>query len=701
MARKIESLRNIGIIAHIDAGKTTLTENMLYQAGSKHIPGAVDKGTTLTDDDPEEGERGITIYSACVSLDWKDVAINLLDTPGHVDFTAEVERCLRVLDGAVVVFSGREGVEAQSETVWRQANRYQVPRIIYINKVDREGADFDRVFTEIQDRLESNPIAIQIPYGAGPEHLDDAFRGVIDLIEMKLLVFDSKSFGREFQTLDIPEDAVDRASVYRELMLEALYEQSNEMMELALSEEPIPNELIYKVLREATIHMAIQPVLCGSALRHIGVQPVLDAVANFLPSPLDRPPVEGFEPGKKPDIPVEDLKKIARKPSPKDPFSALVFKIIPEKTADQYWLRVYSGELKANSRAYVPGKDKKENIAQLWQIRASRKEPKGQVDSVSTGDIVCAIGPRHAVTGDTLCDGKNPILLESIDFPESVISMAIEPESTAERKKLADALLMLERQDPTFDAVENEELGQTLISGMGELHLEIIQHRLERDFKVKVKFHKPRVSYRETVSKAIEVVGQCNRMVEGQQLFGEVKLKVEPFKGDNPVFISNRCPPDTLPPEIIAAVMDQLRSKAEGGGLSSFPLFQIRITFLGGAMHEEGSTEMAYSIAAAEAFEKGLREAGPVLLEPVMKVDISTPEDYYGDFVNDIQKRRGVIARTEQRGDRTVIEAHTPLSELFGYSGAMRSLSQGRASSSVSPFEYRPAPVEIGKEYGL
>lgn len=701
MASNIENLRNIGIIAHIDAGKTTLTENMLFQAGSKHHAGEVDKGTTTTDDDPEEADRGITIYSACVSFEWKDVVVNLLDTPGHVDFTAEVERCLRVLDGAVVVFSGREGVEAQSETVWRQANRYKVPRIIFINKLDREGADFERVYEDIRERLEASPVAVQIPLGAGPEHLDDPFRGVIDLIEMKLLTFDAAEDGKKFEVHDIPEESLDRANYYREIMLDALYEQSNEMMELALSEEPIPNELIYKVLREATIEMAIQPLLCGSALRHIGVQPVLDAVARFLPSPLDRPPVEGKEPSKKPGVASEDLKTIVRKPSPKEPFSALVFKIIPDKSADQYWLRVYSGELKANSRVYVPDKDKKENIAQLWQIRASRKQPKGQVDSVSTGDIVCAIGPRHGVTGDTLCDAKNPILLESIDFPESVISMAIEPDNSGERKKLSEALEMLMKQDPTFDAVENEEIGQTLISGMGELHLEIIQHRLERDFKLKVKFHKPRVSFRETVQKEVEVVGECHRTVEGTQLFGEVKLKVEPWKGDQPVFISNRCPPDSLPPEIIAAVMDQLRSKAQGGGLSSFPLYQLKVTFLGGAMREEGSTEMAYSIAAAEAFEKGLREAGPVLLEPVMKVDINTPDDYYGDFVNDIQKRRGVIAKTEQRGDRTVIEAHTPLSELFGYSGAMRSLSQGRASSSVAPLEYQPAPPEIGKEYGL
>jgi len=701
MARELKKLRNIGIIAHIDAGKTTLTEHMLYLAGASHNVGRVDSGTTRTDDDPEEGERGITIYSACVSFDWKGSIVNLLDTPGHVDFTAEVERCLRVLDGAVVVFSAREGVEAQSETVWRQANKYGVPRFAYINKLDREGASFERVFAEIENRLDATPIALQIPYGEGPEHTDNPFRGVIDLIEMKLLEFDPTDEGRTITTSDVPEEARDEAMVYREVLIEKLYNYSNEMMELALSEQPIPHELIHKTIREATLERQIQPVLCGSALRGIGVQPVLDAVEAYLPSPLDRPNVEGVNPFQK-DKATGEPSAVERSPSFDDPICGLVFKILPARTGDLYWVRMYSGVLKQNSRLYNPAKDKKENASQLWQILATKKNPEGQIEEAGAGDIVCVIGPRYSITGDTLCDPKHPIVLENIEFPETVISMAIEPESTAERKKLSQTLEMLKRQDPTFQAIENEETGQTLISGMGELHLEIIKNRLLRDFKLDVKVHKPRVSYRETVARNAEVTGECHRLVAGQQLFGAVKLKIEPAGDvDAKVEIVNACPPEALPAELVAAVMEQLQAKSEGGGLSSFPLSQLKITFLGGEVHEEGSNEMAFSIAAAEAFEDGLRAAGPVLLEPVMRVDITTPEEYYGDFVNDTQKRRGVIARTEQRGDMTVLEAHVPLVELFGYSGAMRSLSQGRAGTSMQPFEYQAAPPDVAKEYGL
>ncbi len=705
MARKIENIRNIGIIAHIDAGKTTVTEKMLFLSGAVHRAGGVDQGTATTDDDDEERQRGITIYSACVTFDWGDSHINLLDTPGHVDFTAEVERCLRVLDGAVVVFSAREGVEAQSETVWRQANKYKVPRIAYINKLDREGASFERVFDEIGDRLEAHPIAIQIPYGQGPSHVDNPLRGVIDLIEMKLRKYEGGAQSREFETVEIPEDALVEAQLWRERMVETLYDHSTEMMELALAEEEIPADLIRKTLREAALDMKLQPLLCGSALHGVGVQPLLDAVGHYLPSPLDRPPVEGIEPGKV-DKKTNEPVTTSRKPSPKEPFCGLVFKILPQRTGDLYWIRVYSGELKQNSRMLTPGKekseDKKENIAQLWQIFATRKDPQGQVDKVSTGDIVLAIGPRHAVTGDTLCDTKAPILLESIEFPETVISMAIEPESTADRKKLADTLDMLRRQDPTFRAQENEETGQTLISGMGELHLEVIKHRLLRDYKLDVKVHKPRVSYRETVQQAAEVTGECHRMVAGQQLFAKVRVRMEPFaEGQKAVTVLNRCPPDTLPPELIQVVMEQLRSKGEGGGVSSFPLTQLKVTFLGGEMAEEGSNEMAFNIAANEAFEEAMQKAKPALLEPYMKLSIQTPEEYYGEFVNDIQRRRGIIARTEQKGDTTMLEAHAPLMELFGYSGAMRSLSNGRAGTSLEPLNYQQAPPEVAKEYGL
>ncbi len=570
MARKLENIRNIGIIAHIDAGKTTVTERMLFVSGNKHRVGMVDKGTTETDTDEEEQNRGITIYSACVTFKWKDVDLNLIDTPGHVDFTAEVERSLRVLDGAVTVFSAREGVEAQSETVWRQADRYQVPRIAFINKLDREGAGFERVVEEVRQRLGGNPLPIQMPIGLGPKHVDDPFRGLIDLIKMKVQTFDSD--GKALKETPIPEELRDEADFARQAMLEELYNYSDEMTELALSEEAIPNELIRKVIRKATLAQMIQPVVCGSALHGIGVQGVLDSVKYYLPSPLDRPPVEGTNPRK------EGLTEV-RKPDPKEPFCGLVFKIQPERTGDFYWIRVYSGELTENTRVLCPGKDKKENVAQLWQIHAQKKERDGKVPSVSSGDIVGVIGPRFAVTGDTLCDSKAPILLEEIEFPETVIEMAIEPESTAERKKLGDTLEMLKRQDPTFQAVENEDTGQTLISGMGELHLEVIKNRLLRDFNLNVKVHKPRVSYRETVAQKVEVTGECHRLVAGQQLFAKLTLILEPDEQIEGVRILRGGIAAELPADMMEAVMEELQSRGQGGGvIGSIPVTGLKIT---------------------------------------------------------------------------------------------------------------------------
>jgi elongation factor G len=693
MSRQIEKIRNIGIIAHIDAGKTTVTERMLYLSGAKHRVGEVDKGTTETDSDPEEQERGITIYAACVTFPWKDITVNLLDTPGHVDFTAEVERCLRVLDGAVVVFSAREGVEAQSETVWRQADRYKVPRIAFINKLDREGADFESVFEEMGTRLNAHPIAIQIPVGQGPPHVDKPFRGVIDLIEMKFLTFPTEGASRDYTIGEIPNELMDDALTWREIMLEKLYNFSNELMELALAEQPIPPELIRKALRETTVHMQLQPVLCGSALHGIGVQPVLDAVQYYLPSPLDVPPVEGESVGEK------QKKTLKRGPSPAEPFSGLVFKVLPAKTGDIHWVRVYSGLLKSNSRVLNPGKDLKENVAQLWHIHATKKEE--QVDSVEAGDIVGIIGMRHSITGDTLCDTREPILLETIKFPETVISMAIEPESSTERKKLQDTLDMLKRQDPTL-SVQSSETGQTLISGMGELHLEIIKNRLLRDFNLNVKFHKPQVSYRESIDHAVEVTGQCQRMIAGQQLFAKLRIKMEPAPQSKiPVMLLSAVPPDGLPPEYLTAALEELKALGEGGGrIAGYPLMKLKVTVLGGEFNEQTDVR-AMKIAAADAFEKGLEQGGKVLLEPIMKLDIVTPDDYLGDFVGDLQQRRATIAKTENRGKMTAIEAHAPLKELFGYSSAMRSLSQGRAGASIEPLKYEPAPPEVLKAFEI
>ena len=713
MATDLSKIRNIGIIAHIDAGKTTVTERMLFASGTKHRAGEVDRGTTTTDDDAEEAERGITIYSACVAFQWKvtgnagmpvkEVDVNLIDTPGHVDFTAEVERSLRVLDGAVIVFSAREGVEAQSETVWRQADKYHVPRIAFINKLDREGANFDTLVEEIRDRLGATPVALQIPMGLGPAHVANPFRGVIDLIRMKALTFPEGKEGRKVVEEPIPAEFAVDAALWRDELLEKLYNYSNELMELALGGEPISESLIHKVVRDATVHQQIQPVMCGSALHGIGVQPLLDAVAAYLPNPLDMPPVKGLDPthkshgkSKKAQEAEEELPKISRKPDPKAPFCGLVFKILPYKTGDLSWVRIYSGTLTGNSRVLNPGKDKKENVAQLWRIHASKKDE--QLESASAGDIVGVIGLRESVTGDTLCDTREPILLESIEFPQTVISMAIEPESTADKKKLSETLDMLRKQDPTFTANENEETGQTLISGMGELHLEVIQHRLQRDFKLNVKVHNPRVSYRESIRETAEAEGECRRMINGVQHSAKVRVRVEPMSEAAGVVVGTTLD-HGLPSEFLAVVMEELENAGQGGGVLGFPLMRVKATLLGGEVHETESTEIAFRTAAALAFDAALRAAGAVLLEPIMKLEISTPDEHVGDLVGDLQQRRAIISQTQSRGHLTVLHAEAPLAELFGYSSAMRSLSQGRASCSMTPSTYAAAPDEVLKRF--
>ncbi len=705
MAKDLAQLRNIGVIAHIDAGKTTVTERMLYVSGTKHRAGEVDRGTTTTDDDAEEAERGITIYSACVAFHWNDVQINLIDTPGHVDFTAEVERSLRVLDGAVIVFSAREGVEAQSETVWRQADKYQVARVAFINKLDREGANFEAVFEEMRSRLDANPVALQIPVGQGPAHIDNPFRGVIDLIGEHMLTFPEGKAGRHVVAAPIPAALVDQAALWREQLIGELANYSDALMELALAEAPIPAGLIREVLREATVHQQIQPVLCGSALHGMGVQPLLDAVVDYLPNPLEKPPVTGLAPlGKSSSGKGSKAKKkgateqtLSRRPDSQEPFCGLVFKILPFKTGDLSWVRIYSGSLQGNSRVLNPARGKKENVAQLWQIHASKKDEQLQV--AQAGDIVGIIGLRDSVTGDTLCDAAAPIVLESIEFPETVISMAIEPESTADKKKLAEALEMLRKQDPTFTALENEETGQTLISGMGELHLEVIQHRLERDFKLNVKVHNPRVSYRETIKNSVEVVGDCNRQINGVQHTAQVVLRVEPCEtADGGVVIGNALD-HGLPNEMLTIVLEELETAGQGGGVLGFPLMHIKVKLLRGEMHETDSSEIAFRTAANLALDAGLRQAGTVLLEPIMRLEISTPDEHVGDLVGDLQQRRAIIHQTQNRGTLTVLQAEAPLAELFGYSSAMRSLSQGRASCSMTPSTYAAAPDEVLKKF--
>jgi elongation factor G len=703
MPRSLESIRNIGIVAHIDAGKTTLTERMLFFTKTSHRLGEVDRGTTITDFDPEEQERGITIYSAAVSFQWRDVTVNLIDTPGHVDFTAEVERSLRVLDGAVVVFSAREGVEAQSETVWRQADKYGVPRIALVNKLDREGADFFGTVDQIEKRLGAKPLVLHVPLGLGPPHVKEPFRGIVDLVEMQLLTFPPKdealAGGAALAAINrgpIPDELADVTAEYREHLVSTLFDHSDEIAELAMNEAPIPPELMRKAIRQATIARHVVPVLAGSALDCIGVQPVLDAVAWYLPSPADVPPVTGLDPATL-DPKKGPPKTIARKPDPKEPFCGLVFKIIAEKHGDLSFVRVYSGTLKAGSRAWNPLRQKKENIAQLWHVQADRRE---QIEEASAGDIVGVIGPRASITGDTLCDASHPIVLETIQFPETVISMAIEPETSLERKKLAETLEMMKRQDPTFRAIESEETGQTLISGMGELHLEVIRHRLERDFNLHCRVHKPRVSYKETLAKTVTVSASINRQVGGQNLQATVTLRAEPVEEQGGVTVEQGWFPESESLAELAATMTQsVRESAERGGLKGCPLWAVRIVVLESPIPDPPPSDVAVRMAAAEAVDRMLAEAGSVLLEPLMKVEVTVPEEHLGDVINDLQQRRAIITATEIRGGVNVLTAEAPLASMFGYSAAVRSVSQGRASFTMAPLRYGPAPAETADAF--
>ena len=698
MKRTLQSIRNIGIVAHIDAGKTTLTERMLYFTKTSHRLGDVDRGTTVTDFDPEEQQRGITIYSAAVSFQWKDVTVNLIDTPGHVDFTAEVERSLRVLDGAVVVFSAREGVEAQSETVWRQADRYGVPRIALINKLDREGADFAGTVGQIEQQLKAQPLVLQIPVGSGPPHVGNPFRGLIDLIAMEMLTFPKKEdVGAGEATLtdvvrsDIPPEMRGEADKWREKLVTALFDLSDEVAELALAEEPIPQELARRVIREGTLSRQVVPVLAGSALDCIGIQPVLDAVAWYLPSPADVPPVEGLDPSKK------DPVTISRAADPAAPFCGLVFKIIADKHGDLAFVRIYSGTLKAGSRAWNPERQKKENIAQLWHVQADRRE---QIPEAIAGDIVGVIGPRVSVTGDTLCDAGSPIVLETIEFPETVISMAIEPETSLERKKLSEVLEMLKRQDPTFRAVESEDTGQTLISGMGELHLEVIRHRLQRDFKLNCRVHRPRVSYKETLGKRVLATGESNRQVAGQALVATVCIEAEPSDEQASVrVVQGWFPEAEAEAEIAATMVQALSESVERGGLKGCPLWGVTLTLRESPLPDPLPSDVAIRIAAADAVDVMLESAGSVLLEPLMKVEVSVPEEHMGDVINDLQQRRAIITNTEIRAGVNVLTAEAPLASMFGYSAAVRSVSQGRASFTMAPLKYGPAPAETAEAY--
>jgi elongation factor G len=698
----LAQIRNIGIIAHIDAGKTTTTERILYYAGEIHRMGEVDKGTTTTDYLDEERQRGITIVAAAITCRWKDAAgkpitINIIDTPGHVDFTAEVERSLRVLDGTVVIFSAVEGVEAQSETVWRQATKYSVPLLCFINKMDRIGAEFDRVYREIEQRLDSHAIPIQIPIGAGPEGTMGEFRGLIDLIAMKALFFRAEDQGSTVELREIPDELRTDAELWRETMLNALSGFDDRFAEQYMAHfdgAELSEAMIHQALRRATLTGKAQPVLCGSSFKYVGVQRLLDAVAAYLPSPLDKPPVVGHHPKKGIEL--------TRAADPKGPFCGLVFKITSDQHGDLSFVRIYSGTLKAGTRVYNPGKEAREICSRLYHIRADERE---LLPEAHAGDIVGVVGLKESVTGDTLCTEGQPILLERIEFPETVISMSIEPVSSADRKKLADTLRVLAREDPTFSYKVNEETGQTLISGMGELHLEILKNRMTRDYRLGVHVGKPRVSYRETIRRAVQrVQGTCIRQTGGSGLYAKVSINLEPEtqpKGAPVLRIVNALKGGVIPHEFIPAIEAGLREEAKSGGRTGYPLVDLKITIIDGDAHDVDSNELAFRFAASDALRKAVEEAGPVLLEPIMKLEVVTPDEYLGNITGDLTARRAEITSTSTRGKLTVIEAKAPLEKMFGYSTAVRSLSQGRASYSMEPLEYAPAPESMLEALGL
>lgn len=687
MSRSIESLRNIGIIAHIDAGKTTTTERILFYTGASHRMGNVDDGTTQTDFDPEEAERGITIYSAAVTCEWQNRVINIIDTPGHVDFTAEVERSLRVLDGAVVIFSAVEGVEAQSETVWRQANRYDVPRICYINKMDRIGASFSTVLEAMESRLSARPLPVQMPVGEGPATNPGGFKGVIDLVSMKAMYWDEESRGAEYREEDIPDEQQDEAYLRRSELFDALSELDDDLMEAYMETEDAPRALVKRALRKGVIEGAFHPVYCGSSLDYIGVQPLLDGIADLLPSPLDRPPVTGID-----TSPKGKGSEVQRKPDPSDPTCVLVFKIQADVHGDLYFARVYSGVLKGNSRLQNPRTKKKELVTQLWHIQSDSRE---KVESVSAGDICGIIGPRDSATGDTLTDPQHPVVLEQIRFPETVISMAVEPESSGDRKKLVDVLDKLQRQDPTFQASTDPETGQTIISGMGELHLEVIRHRMKRDFNLKVRVHKPRVSYRERLRSEVRVSADFTAATPSSTLHFGLTLTAENVPDqEEPIVVNHRLDPSALPKALVQVLLEALEEQALGGGLLGNPLMGLRMTVLSADYREEESTELAVRSAAAQAFNRLLQEGELYLLEPIMQVEVVTPEDFLGNIQSDLNARRALIVNSERRGDLCVLKAEAPLIRMFGYSTEVRSLSQGRASFSMEPCRYAEAPPD-------
>jgi elongation factor G len=681
----LEKTRNIGIMAHIDAGKTTTTERILYYTGRSYKIGEVHEGTATMDWMVQEQERGITITSAATTCFWRDCRVNIIDTPGHVDFTVEVERSLRVLDGAVAILDAVSGVEPQTETVWRQADKYRVPRMVYVNKMDRVGADFFQCIDLVRDRLGAHPVAVQIPIGR-----EDQYRGLVDLIDEVGLVWtdDDDSLGKEYTKIEIPADMKEQVKEYREKMIEGLAEVDEHLMEKYVHGEPITPAELKAAVRKGTISMKLFPILCGASFKNKGVQPLLDAVIDYLPSPLDIPPMQGINPETKE---VEE-----RKASDDAPFAALAFKIMNDQHVGQLvFLRVYSGTLEAGSGVFNSTKDKKERVGRLLRMHANKKE---EIEAVAAGDIAAAIGLKLTTTGDTLCDADRPIVLESMTFPEPVIAVAIEPKTRADEEKLGVSLSRLALEDPTFRVTSDEETAQTLIHGMGELHLEIIVDRLLREFKVEANVGKPQVAYRETIRKMAEAQGRYVRQTGGRGQYGDVYLEVEPNETGKGFEFENKIVGGTIPREYIPAVEKGIREALDTGVLAGYPIVDIKVRLTDGSYHDVDSSEMAFKIAASMGFKEACRRAKPVLLEPVMDVEVVTPEEYMGAIVGDLNSRRGRIVSMEARGSSQVIRATVPLGQMFGYATEMRSMTQGRATYTMQFSRYEEVPLAIAEE---
>jgi elongation factor G len=684
MARQypLEKTRNIGIIAHIDAGKTTTTERILYYTGVIHKTGEVHEGGATMDWMEQERERGITITSAATTCAWAGHRINIIDTPGHVDFTVEVERSLRVLDGGVVVLDGVAGVEPQSETVWRQADRYNVPRIVFANKMDRTGASFVRCMDMLKDRLAANAVAIQIPIG-----LENDFQGVIDLIRMKAITY-ADNTGMSPIEGDIPEHMLEEAQQYRAVMLEKIAETDEDLLNDYFEKNDLTEEQLYAGIRKATLANSINAVLCGSALRNKGVQPMLDAVVAYLPSPLDVPPVIGTDP--------RTESAAIRPVSDSEPFSALAFKIVSDPFVGRLaYFRVYSGSLSAGSYVQNTIKDQRERAGRLLQMHADHRE---DIQTVYAGDIAAVVGLKNTFTGDTLCDPASPIVLESINFPDPVISVAIEPKTKQDQDKMSAALVRLGEEDPTFRMQTNVETGQTVISGMGELHLEIIVDRMMREFKVEASVGKPQVAYRETIQNTSKVEGRWVRQTGGKGQYGHVMLELQPLERGGGVQFENKTVGGSVPREYVGAVEQGIREAAATGVVAGYPVVDVKAILYDGSYHEVDSSEMAFKLAASVGFKEGIRKSRPGILEPIMRVEVTAPEDFLGDVLGDINSRRGQIEGMEARGNAQSVRAVVPLANMFGYATDLRSMTQGRANSTMEPAHYDFVPQSLADE---